>query len=151
MNCVLLKSNALRKSLFICTLLWYIMQPHLKKLLIWILNESLCHQYFCFLPVFTINNVVLHANPAEEVNNGNPVILLCSVDISKSDHFQLNYTFSFLKSDEVLIITTLEQDWAEYKISRARFSDSGEYECMVNVKGKTKTSNSLTVQVKGRF
>ncbi|KAK9407094.1 Platelet endothelial cell adhesion molecule, partial [Crotalus adamanteus] len=46
---------------------------------------------------FTINKVSLQAFPQNKVRNGNPLILNCSVDISKNEHFRLNYTFSFFK------------------------------------------------------
>ncbi|XP_066470608.1 platelet endothelial cell adhesion molecule isoform X2 [Tiliqua scincoides] len=99
--------------------------------------------------VFTINKVVLRADPSETVQNGKLVTLHCSVDISKSEHFLLNYTFSFSKNSRVLVTTTLDQEWAEYNISEARYSDSGDYECTLNTTGKAKNSNILTVHVKG--
>ncbi|KAM6473268.1 platelet endothelial cell adhesion molecule [Liasis olivaceus] len=99
--------------------------------------------------VFTINKVSLQAFPHKEVHNGDSLILNCSVDISKNEHFQLNYTFSFFKNGEHLFTNTTEQDSAWYTISQARFSSSGEYECELSVEEKKKSSNPLTIVVKG--
>ncbi|XP_063149012.1 platelet endothelial cell adhesion molecule [Candoia aspera] len=99
--------------------------------------------------VFTINKVSLQAFPQKEVRNGDSLTLNCSVDISKNEHFRLNYTFSFFKNGERLFINTTEQDSAQYTISQARFSSSGEYECALNVEGKKKSSDPLTIKVKG--
>ncbi|XP_061471510.1 platelet endothelial cell adhesion molecule isoform X3 [Rhineura floridana] len=99
--------------------------------------------------VFTINSVALRADPSEQVNNGESVTLKCSADISKREQFQLNYTFSFFKDGKALVNNTLQQELAEYTITKARFSDSGMYECALNVEGKKKVSKSLTVKVKG--
>lgn len=99
--------------------------------------------------VFTINRVLLRADPSENVQNGMLVTLHCSVDISKSEHFLLNYTFSFSKNSKVLVTTTSNREWAQYNISEAKYSDSGDYECTLNTAGKAKSSNILTVQVKG--
>ncbi|KAJ7317984.1 hypothetical protein JRQ81_004146 [Phrynocephalus forsythii] len=99
--------------------------------------------------VFTINNVALHAVPSNEVQNGMPITLMCSADISKNDYFQLNYTFSFSKSDKILFNSTSEKEEAQYTISRARYSDSGQYECSLRGEGKTKSSEPVTIKVKG--
>ncbi|XP_062976073.1 platelet endothelial cell adhesion molecule isoform X2 [Elgaria multicarinata webbii] len=99
--------------------------------------------------VFTINKITLRADPPQEVENGKPVTLYCSVDISKSEHFQPNYTFSFSRNENILFNYTSEQNWAQYTISKPRFSDSGEYECTLSVEGKTKSSDPLIVKVKG--
>lgn len=101
-------------------------------------------------PVFTINKVSLQAFPQNEVRNGEPLILNCSVDISKNEHFRLNYTFSFLKDGEPLITNTVQQDSARYTISQARFSSSGDYECLLTVEEKKKFSDPLTIKVEGR-
>ncbi|KAJ6656493.1 hypothetical protein lerEdw1_003781 [Lerista edwardsae] len=99
--------------------------------------------------VFTINKVVLRADPSGTVKNGMLVTLHCSVDISKSEHFLLNYTFSFSKNSKVLVTTTSDRELAQYNISEARYSDSGDYECTLNTAGKTRSSNILAVQVQG--
>ncbi|XP_070793839.1 platelet endothelial cell adhesion molecule isoform X1 [Pituophis catenifer annectens] len=99
--------------------------------------------------VFTINKVSLQAFPQNEVRNGESLILNCSVDISKNEHFRLNYTFSFFKDGELLSTNTVEQDSAQYTISQARFSSSGDYECSLNVEEKKKSSDPLLVKVEG--
>ncbi|XP_062827204.1 platelet endothelial cell adhesion molecule isoform X2 [Anolis carolinensis] len=99
--------------------------------------------------VFTINKVTLRADPPDEVPNGKPLTLNCSADIIKSEHFRLNYIFSFSKNGKVLYNGTSEQSWAQYTLSKARFSDSGDYYCTVRAEGKTKFSEPVTVNVKG--
>ncbi|PKK25507.1 platelet/endothelial cell adhesion molecule 1, transcript variant X5 [Columba livia] len=46
-------------------------------------------------------------------------------------------------------MTVTDREDAKYEISVARSSDTGEYECTVEARGKTKSSNSLHVWVKG--
>ncbi|XP_026566861.1 platelet endothelial cell adhesion molecule isoform X1 [Pseudonaja textilis] len=99
--------------------------------------------------VFTINKVSLQAFPQNEIHKGVPLILNCSVDISKNEHFRLNYTFSFFKDGELLFTNTVEQDSAQYTISRARFSSSGQYECSLSVEEKKKFSDPLIIKVEG--
>uniref|UniRef100_A0A670YC08 Platelet endothelial cell adhesion molecule n=1 Tax=Pseudonaja textilis TaxID=8673 RepID=A0A670YC08_PSETE len=99
--------------------------------------------------LFTINKVSLQAFPQNEIHKGVPLILNCSVDISKNEHFRLNYTFSFFKDGELLFTNTVEQDSAQYTISRARFSSSGQYECSLSVEEKKKFSDPLIIKVEG--
>ncbi|XP_070596460.1 platelet endothelial cell adhesion molecule [Erythrolamprus reginae] len=99
--------------------------------------------------VFTINKVSLQAFPQNEVRNGEQLILNCSVDISKNEHFQLNYTFSFFKDGNLLFTNTSDQVSAQYTISQARFSSSGEYECSLSVEEKKKSSDPLNIKVEG--
>ncbi|KAM9119000.1 platelet endothelial cell adhesion molecule isoform 2-T3 [Pangshura tecta] len=75
--------------------------------------------------------------------------LTCIVDVSKSTSFQMQHTFLFYKDDNLLHNTTSEQNRTRYKISPARFADSGIYKCIVEANMKTKSSNDLEVQVKG--
>ncbi|XP_067320311.1 platelet endothelial cell adhesion molecule isoform X2 [Anolis sagrei] len=99
--------------------------------------------------VFTINKVTLRADPPEQVSNGKPLTLNCSADIIKSEHFSLNYIFSFSKNNKVLYNGTSEQAWAQYTIPKARFSDSGEYDCTVRAEEKRRLSEPVIVSVKG--
>ncbi|XP_054859493.1 platelet endothelial cell adhesion molecule isoform X2 [Eublepharis macularius] len=99
--------------------------------------------------VVTINKPVLSASPPKQVQNGQSVILNCSVEATKSGDFVLNYTFKIFKYGNLLVNIPSEQDWVVYTISPARFSHSGDYHCEVTVKGKTKTSELLPLQVKG--
>ncbi|XP_042308575.1 platelet endothelial cell adhesion molecule isoform X2 [Sceloporus undulatus] len=99
--------------------------------------------------VFTIQKVTLWANPPDQVQNGKPLTLNCSADVIKSEHFRLSYIFSFFKYNKVLFNSTSEQAWAQYTIPKARFSDSGEYDCTLRAEGKIKSSDPVTVKVKG--
>ncbi|XP_048348011.1 platelet endothelial cell adhesion molecule-like isoform X2 [Sphaerodactylus townsendi] len=99
--------------------------------------------------VFTLNRLVLSASPSKEVQNGESVTLNCSVETIKNSNFVLNYTFKIFKYDKLLVTITSEQEWVLYTISPARFSHFGDYQCEVNVKGKSKTSDYLPLRVKG--
>ncbi|XP_072847099.2 platelet endothelial cell adhesion molecule isoform X3 [Pogona vitticeps] len=101
------------------------------------------------LYLFTINKVTLRADPSNQVQNGRQITLKCSADISKSYHFRLNYTFSFSKSDKILFNSTSDKEEAQYTILKARYSDSGQYECSLRVEGKVKSSEPVTITVKG--
>ncbi|XP_034645628.1 platelet endothelial cell adhesion molecule isoform X3 [Trachemys scripta elegans] len=98
--------------------------------------------------VITINKVELTA-PSLKVKNGMSIELTCIVDISKSTSFQMQHAFLFYKDDSLLHNTTSEQNRTRYKISPARFADSGSYKCTVEANRKTKSSNDLDVQVEG--
>ncbi|XP_032661552.1 platelet endothelial cell adhesion molecule isoform X2 [Chelonoidis abingdonii] len=98
--------------------------------------------------VITINKVELTV-PSQKVKNGMSIELTCIVDVSKSASFQMQHTFLFYKDDSLLHNTTSEQNRTRYKISPARFADSGIYKCIVEANRKTKSSNDLEVRVEG--
>ncbi|XP_039358391.1 platelet endothelial cell adhesion molecule isoform X4 [Mauremys reevesii] len=98
--------------------------------------------------VITINKVEL-TGPSQKVKNGMSIELTCIVDVSKSTSFQMQHTFLFYKDDSLLHNTTSEQNRTRYKISPARFSDSGNYKCIVEANMKTKSSNDLEVRIEG--
>uniref|UniRef100_A0A8C4Y8Q1 Platelet and endothelial cell adhesion molecule 1 n=1 Tax=Gopherus evgoodei TaxID=1825980 RepID=A0A8C4Y8Q1_9SAUR len=87
--------------------------------------------------------------PLPKVKNGMSIELTCIVDVSKSASFQMQHTFLFYKDDSLLHNTTSEQNRTRYKISPARFADSGIYKCIVEANRKTKSSNDLEVRVEG--
>uniref|UniRef100_A0A8C0GB30 Platelet and endothelial cell adhesion molecule 1 n=1 Tax=Chelonoidis abingdonii TaxID=106734 RepID=A0A8C0GB30_CHEAB len=88
---------------------------------------------------------------APKVKNGMSIELTCIVDVSKSASFQMQHTFLFYKDDSLLHNTTSEQNRTRYKISPARFADSGIYKCIVEANRKTKSSNDLEVRVEGTY
>ncbi|XP_071672893.1 platelet endothelial cell adhesion molecule isoform X5 [Patagioenas fasciata] len=75
--------------------------------------------------------------------------IVCRADISKSTDFQLKHNFTIFKDGKVVFMTVTDKEDAKYGIPVARSSDTGEYKCTVEARGKTKSSNSLHVWVKG--
>lgn len=75
--------------------------------------------------------------------------IVCRADTSKSTDFQLKHNFTIFKDGKLVFMTVTDKEDAKYEISVARSSDTGEYECTVEARGKTKSSNSLHVWVKG--
>ncbi|NXC19512.1 PECA1 protein, partial [Corythaeola cristata] len=99
--------------------------------------------------VFTFNTVEIKVQPSVEVKNGAPVSIVCHADISKSTDFQLKLNFTIFKNGKVVFMTVSETGDAQYEISMARSSDTGDYECTVQGGRKTKSSNSVHVWVTG--
>ncbi|NXJ90156.1 PECA1 protein, partial [Corythaixoides concolor] len=99
--------------------------------------------------VFTFNTVEIKVQPSVKVKNGAPVSIICHADISKSTDFQLELNFTILKDGKVVFMTVSETGDAQYEISMARSSDTGDYECTVQAGRKTKSSNSVHVWVTG--
>ncbi|KFQ84182.1 Platelet endothelial cell adhesion molecule, partial [Phoenicopterus ruber ruber] len=99
--------------------------------------------------VFTFNTVEIKVQPSVKVKNGAPMSIVCHADISKSTDFQLKHNFTIFKDGKLVFMTVSDKGDAQYEISMARSSDTGEYECTVEAGGKTKSSNSLHVWVTG--
>ncbi|NXD76777.1 PECA1 protein, partial [Halcyon senegalensis] len=99
--------------------------------------------------VFTFNTVEIQVQPSVKVNNGAPMSIVCHADISKSTNFQMKHNFTIFKDGKLVFTAVSDKGDAQYEISTARSSDTGDYECTVEAGGKTKTSNSLHVWVIG--
>ncbi|XP_059684223.1 platelet endothelial cell adhesion molecule isoform X2 [Gavia stellata] len=99
--------------------------------------------------VFTFNTVEIKVQPSVKVKNGAPMSIVCHADISKSTDFQLKHNFTIFKDGKLVFMTVSDKGDAQYEISMARSSDTGDYECTVEAGGKTKSSNSLHVWVTG--
>ncbi|NXG72318.1 PECA1 protein, partial [Baryphthengus martii] len=99
--------------------------------------------------VFTFNTVEILVQPSAKVKNGAPMSIVCHADISKSTNFQLEHNFTIFKDGKIVFTTVSDKGDAQYEISMARSSDTGDYECTVEADGKTKSSNSLHVWVTG--
>ncbi|XP_030064282.1 platelet endothelial cell adhesion molecule isoform X2 [Microcaecilia unicolor] len=98
---------------------------------------------------FTINKVVLKAEP-NEIWNGNNLTLTCEAEISKVPGTDpLQPSFVFYKDDVQIFNTTSLNDEAHYIISPARFSHWGEYSCAVYVNRKNRKSEELPVRIRG--
>ncbi|NXI40030.1 PECA1 protein, partial [Galbula dea] len=99
--------------------------------------------------VFTFNTVEIKVHPSDKVKNGAPMSIVCHADISKSANFQLKHNFTIFKNGKLVFMTVSDEGDAQYEIPVAKSSDTGEYECTVEAGGKTKSSDSLHVRVKG--
>ncbi|NXN93994.1 PECA1 protein, partial [Rhinopomastus cyanomelas] len=99
--------------------------------------------------VFTFNTVEIKVHPSAEVKNGAPMSVVCHADISKSTNFQLKHNFTILKDRKVVFTTVSDRDKAQYEVSTARSSDTGDYECIVKAGKKTRSSSSVHVWVRG--
>ncbi|NXS95483.1 PECA1 protein, partial [Jacana jacana] len=99
--------------------------------------------------VFTFNAVEIQVQPSVKVKNGDPMSIVCHADISKSTDFQLKHNFTIFKDRKLVFMTVSDKEDARYEVSAARSSDTGYYECIVEVGRKMKTSDSLHVWVKG--
>ncbi|XP_029456604.1 platelet endothelial cell adhesion molecule isoform X2 [Rhinatrema bivittatum] len=99
--------------------------------------------------VFTIDKVVLRAEPAE-TKGGDNLTLTCTAEISKAPGATtLLSQFIFYKEDLQLYNTSSAKDEAVYLISPARFSHSGSYSCAVLVNDKLQKSEDLLIKVEG--
>ncbi|KAM6118718.1 platelet endothelial cell adhesion molecule [Phoenicopterus ruber ruber] len=108
-----------------------------------------CSELYTQERVFTFNTVEIKVQPSVKVKNGAPMSIVCHADISKSTDFQLKHNFTIFKDGKLVFMTVSDKGDAQYEISMARSSDTGEYECTVEAGGKTKSSNSLHVWVTG--
>ncbi|XP_075025622.1 platelet endothelial cell adhesion molecule isoform X3 [Calonectris borealis] len=108
-----------------------------------------CSELYTQERVFTFNTVEIKVQPSVKVKNGAPMSIVCHADISKSTNFQLKHNFTIFKDGKLVFMTVSDKGDAQYEISIARSSDTGEYECTVEAGGKTKSSNSLHVWVTG--
>ncbi|KAM7089456.1 platelet endothelial cell adhesion molecule isoform 2-T2 [Ciconia maguari] len=108
-----------------------------------------CSELYTQERVFTFNTVEIKAQPSVKVKNGAPMSIVCHADISKSTNFQLKHNFTIFKDGKLVFMTVSDKGDAQYEISMARSSDTGEYDCTVEAGGKTKSSNSLHVWVTG--
>lgn len=99
---------------------------------------------------YTIDTVRLAIWPSSTVPSGNPVSIICQVRVSHGNIANLTHTFQ-LKRDDVLIhSSTTTDDTVPYELNPARAADSGNYDCRVTVKDKSKSSDSQKLDVIGK-
>ncbi|KAM6403318.1 platelet endothelial cell adhesion molecule isoform 2-T2 [Rhynochetos jubatus] len=108
-----------------------------------------CSELYTQERVFTFNTVEIEVQPSVKVKNGAPVSIICHADISKSGDFQLKHNVTVFKDGKLVFTTVSDKGDAQYEISAARSSDTGNYECVVEADRKTKSSNSVHVWVTG--
>uniref|UniRef100_A0A672F8T2 Platelet endothelial cell adhesion molecule n=1 Tax=Salarias fasciatus TaxID=181472 RepID=A0A672F8T2_SALFA len=83
------------------------------------------------------------------VQSGTAVTVRCRVSVSHNDIPHLTHTFQLTQDDVLIHSSTTAEDSIEYEINPARAADSGNYECRVTVKDKSKASNRHKLDVTG--
>ncbi len=103
----------------------------------------------CFWAAVTIDQVTLTVLPANNVESGTNVILRCEASVSQSLRLPLTYSFRLLQDDLVMYSKNISTSVMERRLSSARVSNSGRYQCSVHIQNKHKTSNILSLSVTG--
>lgn len=99
---------------------------------------------------YIIDTVGLAILPSSTVQSGTPVSIHCRVSVSQDSIRHLTHTFQ-LRRDNVLIhSSTTPEDSVVYELNPARAADSGNYECRVIVKDKSKATLSQKLDVTGK-
>lgn len=99
----------------------------------------------------TIDEVTLTVLPANNVESGTNVTLHCKARVSVSSlHQQLTYTFSLLQEGQVMYSKNISALEMERRLSPARVSNSGRYQCSVHIYNKHKISNTVALKVTGK-
>ncbi|XP_030592711.1 platelet endothelial cell adhesion molecule isoform X2 [Archocentrus centrarchus] len=112
---------------------------------------SLLHIWHCVggQGSYIIDRVGLTVEPRNTVQSGTPVRLRCQVSVSHSNIPHLIHSFQFTQDDVPIYSSNVTKDTVVYEINPARAADSGNYECRVAVKDKSKTSTSQKLDVTG--
>ncbi|CAN9505750.1 unnamed protein product [Ophioblennius macclurei] len=98
---------------------------------------------------YIIDTVGLTILPGSTVQSGTAVTVRCQVSVSHNDIPHLTHTFQLTQDDIVIHSSTTTEDSIEYELDPARAADSGNYECRVTVKDKSKASVSHKLDVTG--
>lgn len=120
-------------------------------LLLLLLHISLLNFWQCARgqSSYTIDNVSLAVLPSSTVQSGTTVTLRCQVSVSHYNISQLMHTFELTKDDILVYSSTTKEDSVAYELSPARAADSGNYECRVKVKDKSRISYSQKLDITG--
>ncbi|XP_017348679.1 platelet endothelial cell adhesion molecule [Ictalurus punctatus] len=97
---------------------------------------------------FTIDWVKLTLLPGTTVERGSKLTLRCEVKVSHSSS-QLMHTLKFLMDGRVIYSKNTSEAMVEYSLVPARASDSGLYDCQVQIFKKEKISEKQRLTVTG--
>lgn len=104
-------------------------------------------------PVFLLKNVTLHVWPADAVERGAELRLICVARFVHSGTSLPFLKFSFFKDynkhNSVHLSQTNTSDQVTHTISRARASHTGTYQCDVTANNQHKESSIKSIVVKG--
>lgn len=98
---------------------------------------------------FIIDSVGLAILPSTTVQSGMPVSIACQVSVLHDNIPNLTHTFQIRRDDALIYSSTTKEDTVTYELSPARAADSGNYECRVTVKEKSRASFSQKLVVTG--
>ncbi|XP_042247584.1 platelet endothelial cell adhesion molecule isoform X1 [Thunnus maccoyii] len=124
-------------------------------LLLLLLLISLLHIWQCARgkslepTAYIIDVVNLTIVSSGTVQSGTPVTLRCLVIVSHDNSLHLTNTFQFTRDDIPIHSYTTSKDTVLYELNPARAADSGNYECQVTVKDKSRRSSSQRLTVTG--
>lgn len=76
--------------------------------------------------------------------------IACRVIVIHGNVPNLTHTFQISRHDAVIYSSTTKEDTVTYELSPARVADSGNYECRVTVKEKSRSSQPRKLVVKGK-
>lgn len=99
---------------------------------------------------YIIDAVGLAILPGSTVQRGTPVTISCKVTVIHDNIPNLTHTFQLKQDDYVIHSSTTTEDSFVYELNPARAADSGNYECRVTVKEKSRSSFSQKLDVTGK-
>ncbi|XP_028311509.1 platelet endothelial cell adhesion molecule [Gouania willdenowi] len=98
---------------------------------------------------YIIDTVGLSIIPGSTVLSGMPVTVRCQVSVSHNNIPHLKQKFQLTRDDVLIYSSNTTEDSVEYELNPARAADSGNYECRVTIKDKSKTSIRQKLDVTG--
>ncbi|XP_068606119.1 platelet endothelial cell adhesion molecule [Brachionichthys hirsutus] len=98
---------------------------------------------------YIIDTVGLAIQPSSTVQSGTPVTIRCQVGVSHDNIPNLTHTFQLTRDDVIVHSSTTTEDLLDYELNPVRAADSGNYECRVTVKDKSKASFIHKLDVTG--
>lgn len=110
----------------------------------------MCVCVACGPAAYIIDTVGLEIRPSSTVQSGTPVIIRCQVSVIHDNIPHLTHIFQLRRDDITIYSSSTSEDSVSYELSPARAADSGNYECRVTVKDKSKASFSQRLDVTGK-
>ncbi|XP_036946015.1 platelet endothelial cell adhesion molecule isoform X2 [Acanthopagrus latus] len=98
---------------------------------------------------YIIDTVGLKILPSSTVQSGTPVTIHCQVRVIHDNIPNLTHTFQLKQDDYVIHSSTTTEDSVVYELNPARAADSGNYDCRVTVKERSKASFGQKLDVTG--
>lgn len=109
----------------------------------------MCVCVACGPAAYIIDTVGLAILPSSTVQSGTPVSIHCQVSVSHDNIPHLTHIFQLRRDDVPIYSSSTSEDSVTYELSPARAADSGNYDCRVTVKDKSKNSFGQRLDVTG--
>ncbi|XP_060774583.1 platelet endothelial cell adhesion molecule isoform X3 [Neoarius graeffei] len=104
-------------------------------------------------PEFILRGVTLSVKPANELERGSELKLICTANVSyfgsNSPLLRFSFFKEFNKLNSVYILQTNTSNQVEYNVTKARASHTGRYQCDVTAKDQYRDSSPQMITVKG--